>query len=159
MGVDRQRRRLAWGIAATLVVGVGARAFGGRDASDGDAGGADDPAPDICTAEGIRRIDTALAAPDRRLAVDVPLQTPGFGESAALAVRARKNEVIEFVVSSARPGSVAVHGLLENRPVVVGGELHVAIRTVYTGRFPLHFHGDDGSHFEIAAVEVRPAQR
>lgn len=155
--MDRQRRLLVWGIAATLVGGAGARALSARGTPVAEADGGDDGAPDICTAEGIRRIDLALTAPDQRLAIDVPLQTPGFGESPALAVRARKNEVIEFVVSSARPGSVAVHGLLENRPVVVGGELRVAIRTVYTGRFPLHFHGDDGSHFEIAAIEVRPA--
>ena len=29
------------------------------------------------------------------------------------------------------------------------------VRLKHTGRFTLHFHGDDGSHFEVAVFEVR----
>ena len=93
---------------------------------------------------------------DRRYSVDVPVEAPLAGLSSAVVHAVAKGEVIEFAVASPRPGMIAVHGLLDAESVQVGGTVKVAFRAVYTGRFPLHFHGADGSHFEVAALEVLP---
>ena len=66
-----------------------------------------------------------------------------------------KDEVIQVDVGTPRAGGVAVHGILETHRLRVGSTVSVKLRAKYTGRFPLHFHGDDGSHFEIAVFEVR----
>ena len=93
---------------------------------------------------------------DRHYNVGVPLETPQVGMSSAAVHSIAKGEVVQFDVVSPRPGKVAVHGLLDAEAVQVGSVVRVAFRAVYTGRFPLHFHGADGSHFEIAALEVLP---
>ena len=93
---------------------------------------------------------------DRHYSVDVPLETPLTGMPSAAVHSIAKGEVVQFEVVSPRPGQVAVHGLLDAETVQVGSVVRVAFRAVYTGRFPLHFHGADGSHFEIAALEVLP---
>ena len=93
---------------------------------------------------------------DRHYSVDVPLETPPMGMPSAAVHSIAKGEVVQFEVVSPRPGQVAVHGLLDAETVQIGSVVRVAFRAVYTGRFPLHFHGADGSHFEIAALEVLP---
>ena len=93
---------------------------------------------------------------DRHYSVGVPLETPQMGMSSAVVHSIAKGEVVQFEVVSPRPGKVAVHGLLDAEEVQAGSVVRVAFRAVYTGRFPLHFHGADGSHFEIAALEVLP---
>ena len=93
---------------------------------------------------------------DRHYSVDVPLETPLMGMPSAAVHSIAKGEVVQFEVVSPRPGQVAVHGLLDAETVQIGSVVRVAFRAVYTGRFPLHFHGADGSHFEIAALEVLP---
>lgn len=93
---------------------------------------------------------------DQHYSVDVPLETPPMGMPSAAVHSIAKGEVVQFEVISPRPGQVAVHGLLDAETVQVGSVVRVAFRAVYTGRFPLHFHGADGSHFEIAALEVLP---
>lgn len=93
---------------------------------------------------------------DRHYSVDVPIETPPMGFAPAVVHSIAKGEVVQFDVASPRPGKIAVHGLLDAETVQVGSILKVAFRAVYTGRFPLHFHGADGSHFEIAALEVLP---
>lgn len=70
------------------------------------------------------------------------------------AVRVAKDAVVRITVWSPRPGGVAVHGLLAPQPVGADGTVVAAFRTLHSGRFPLHFHGADGSHQEIAACEV-----
>jgi hypothetical protein len=70
------------------------------------------------------------------------------------AVRVAKGAVVRVSVWSPRRGSVAVHGLLALQPVAADGTIVAAFRTLHTGRFPLHFHGADGTHQEIAAFEV-----
>jgi hypothetical protein len=93
---------------------------------------------------------------NRRYEVDVPTETPPIGLPSGAIHQVAKGDVVEFAVASPRPGRVAVHGLFDAEPVQVGTVVKVAFRAVYTGRFPLHFHGSDGSHFEIAALEVLP---
>lgn len=93
---------------------------------------------------------------DRRYVAEVPLQDPVVGMPSPSAHALAKGEVVEFTVRSPRTGAVAVHGLLDVAPVHAGETITVAFRAIYAGRFPLHFHGEDGAHFEIAAVEVMP---
>ena len=93
---------------------------------------------------------------DRQYSVDVPLETPPIGMPSATVHSIAKGDVVQFEVASPRPGQVAVHGLRDAEAVQVGGVMKVAFRAIYTGRFPLHFHGADGSHFEIVALEVLP---
>lgn len=91
------------------------------------------------------------------LDVVVPPQTPGI-DIEPRAVPARQGDVVRVAVASPREGGVAVHGLLDVRPVHAGQKISVEFRAIYSGRFPVHFHGDDGSHVPIAAVEVLPAE-
>ena len=93
---------------------------------------------------------------DQHFDVAVPKDTPAN----PISVReetVHQGDVVEFTVTSPRSGAVVVHGLLEPRTVVADARVTVAFRAIYTGRFPLHFHGADGSHFEIVAVNVLPA--
>jgi hypothetical protein len=69
----------------------------------------------------------------------------------------KQGDVVEFVVTSRRPGTVVVHGLTDERRVVANAQLSMQFRAIYSGRFALHFHGDDGSHFELMALNVMPA--
>ena len=88
--------------------------------------------------------------------ISVPRDTPkvpSLDASAALTVH--PGDVVEFRVTSPRTGALAVHGLSELvriAPETVGV---VRFRAIYAGRFPLHFHGLDQSHFEVAVVEVQ----
>ena len=93
---------------------------------------------------------------DRHYSVGVPLETPQIGMASAAVHAIAKGDVVQFEVLSPRAGKVAVHGLLDAETVQVGSVVRVSFRAIYTGRFPLHFHGADGSHFEIAALEVLP---
>jgi hypothetical protein len=94
-------------------------------------------------------------AADLRLSVVVPEHAP-TGPLDAKAQTAKKGQVIAYDILSRQTGAVAVHGLLEPVPVQAGQTIHVVFRAIYSGRFPLHFHGADGSHFEIAGMDVLP---
>jgi hypothetical protein len=94
--------------------------------------------------------------PDRLFTAQVPVDTPPMGLQSTTVYSIAKGDVVQFRVSSPRSGLVAVHGLLDVEPVAAGGVVTVSFRAIYSGRFALHFHGIDGSHFEIAAVEVQP---
>jgi hypothetical protein len=67
----------------------------------------------------------------------------------------RQGQVVEFRVRSAREGALAVHGLTDVIRVRAGQDVVVRFKALYGGRFPLHFHGPDLSHFEVAVLEVR----
>lgn len=95
---------------------------------------------------------------DVMIRVLVPSETPVnpiLDERVAIPVEVRRNAVLEFDVQSPRRGGLAVHGLSDLVRVERGQRVKVRLRAIYSGRFPLHFHGIDGSHFEITVVEVR----
>lgn len=109
------------------------------------------PAPAAATVSDDARADLVIR-------VSVPRITPAnaiLDERVADPVRVRPNAIIEFDVSSPRQGALAVHGLSDLVRVERGQRVKVRLRAIYSGRFPLHFHGIDGSHFEVAVVEVR----
>ena len=80
-----------------------------------------------------------------------------------------KQEVSPEFISSVTDAVMAEVGAWQSRPlepmypVIFFDALRVKIRedavvrnkAIYSGRFPLHFHGIDLSHFEIAVLEVR----
>jgi len=39
-------------------------------------------------------------------------------------------------------------------PLTVDVPTSVTFRALYSGRFPMHFHGKDGSHFEVVVFEI-----
>lgn len=109
------------------------------------------PAPEAARVDRAARIDhrfrVEVVATDER-----PVTVPDSAMH-----RVRRGGSIEFQIRSAAEGAIAVHGLSElvlvkpDRPAVV------RFRGLYPGRFPLHFHGADGAHYEIAALEVLEA--
>ena len=136
-------------LASGLAVGL-PRAWRDRMADVGPT------ASEFCATAPPRARATSADMPDRRYVVEVPLETPVTGMQPNTVHSIAMSDVVEFRVSSSRPGQIAVHGLMDAVPVRADGVVTVAFRAIYTGRFPLHFHGADGSHFEIAALEVLP---
>jgi hypothetical protein len=102
----------------------------------------------------------ARAGPAERADVSfatlVPRETPADGAMAATSAKVPKGDIVRVTVTSPRDGGIAVHGLMDVHPISAGQRVSVEFRAIYPGRFPLHFHGADGSHFEIAAIEVLP---
>lgn len=95
--------------------------------------------------------------PDVQMAASVPMETPEMSALATYQVAASQGNVVRVAVTSPRDGGIAVHGLLDVQPISAGQRITVGFRAIYSGRFPVHFHGADGSHFEIAAIEVLPS--
>lgn len=112
-------------------------------------------AASICTPD-IPFATEVLGEPRHRFEVKVPLQTPLPGQGDAPSFAVSRGDVVQVRVDAPRSGYVAVHGILEEHRVKVNDAIHVKLLARYSGRFPLHFHGDDGSHFEVAVFEVAP---
>jgi hypothetical protein len=87
------------------------------------------------------------------LSVAVPNEVPA-ANTFARSVVAHKGDVVRMIVESPTGGAVGVHGISDIVPIRPGQAVNIAFRLIYSGRFPLHFHGVDGSHFEIVALEV-----
>lgn len=90
------------------------------------------------------------------LSAAVPPASALVTEADFVAVPAAQGDVVRVTVASPREGAVAVHGLLDVRPMAARQQVTVEFRAIYSGRFPVHFHGADGSHLQIAAIEVAP---
>lgn len=87
----------------------------------------------------------------------VPMSNPDsavLDEQKQRSRKVGKNQVIEFRVSSGRKGALAVHGLSELVRIDPSRAEVVRFKAIYSGRFPLHFHGEDMSHFEISVLEI-----
>ena len=69
----------------------------------------------------------------------------------------QQRQAVRLTVRSALAGAVGIHGLTDIKPVKAGESVDLPFRAIHGGRFPIHFHGLDGTHFEFGAVEVRPA--
>ena len=91
---------------------------------------------------------------DHALRVDVPLETPAGVASPHGAVAISRGDIVAVAVKSPRAGAVGVHGLSDIHPMEANDTIQLSFRAIYQGRFALHFHGTDGSHFELLALEV-----
>lgn len=86
------------------------------------------------------RIDSTPVASDREL----PL------------LRIAKGDVVSIAVSSDVPGRLMVHGYMEEMMAVEAGQTAtIRLVALHAGRYPLHLHGDDQSHREVAVLEIR----
>ncbi len=75
------------------------------------------------------------------------------------SIAAREGDIVKLTVSSRTPGAVGVHGLSTIQPIYPGKPVVVEFRAIYTGRFPVHFHGIDGAHFELLSINVSAEDR
>lgn len=67
-----------------------------------------------------------------------------------------ENDDITIRVLSEQTGTVMLHGLTDSVVVARNGEALVHFKAIHTGRFPLHLHGESGSHVELAVMEILP---
>lgn len=68
----------------------------------------------------------------------------------------QQGESASFTVVAPRSGKLAVHGYTEDMALTENQPLRFTLKTELSGRFPMHIHGADGSHTEVATVEVIP---
>lgn len=143
-------------LAAVILFALGAAYVGLRIAGTGATRTARSESGSHLTASKEGAAATA-AKPDHIYPIAVPQVTPANFLSATEHT-IRQGEVVEFAVTTSRPGFVIVHGLTDMLPLDAAGTTLVSFRAIYSGRFALHFHGEDGSHFELTALNVMPAQ-
>jgi len=91
---------------------------------------------------------------DHSFDVDVPFAPGPLGDSSHSALPVAKGAVVRLVIRSPHPGAIGVHGLSDIVPIRTGERVQISFRAIYSGRFPVHFHGVDGSHYEVSAFEV-----
>jgi hypothetical protein len=153
-----RNRALGRGAAAAVLAStVAAAGFAWWFPADGRAGSAAAVMADpFCATAPADAHATPEDAANVSMNVAVPRTDPAIGEMAVASAIAAQGDVVRVSVASPREGGVAVHGLFDVRPIAAGGHVTIEFRAIYSGRFPIHFHGADGSHIEIAAFEVRP---
>jgi hypothetical protein len=100
---------------------------------------------------------TPQDAANLAMSVGVSSTDPRVGDMAPTRATVHQHDVVRVSVASPRDGAVTVHGLSDLHPISADGHVTFEFRAIYSGRFPVHFHGMDGSHIEIAAFEVMPA--
>ncbi len=108
----------------------------------------------ICSADNPFSTQPLLGEPRHAFKVDVPQVDPLPGQGHVPAFAVGQGDIVQVEIAAPRAGSVTMHGVMDLHRVKVGGTVFVKLQAKYTGRFPLHFHGDDGAHIEIAVFEV-----
>lgn len=94
---------------------------------------------------------------DHRIDVRVPLSAMApdlTGDSHATQIL--PGEVVELRVTAPIEGAASVHGLSDLVRMKVGEPATLRFRAIYSGRFQLHFHGADGSHFGVWSLDIAP---
>ncbi|HEX4510889.1 MAG TPA: hypothetical protein VH328_12435 [Burkholderiaceae bacterium] len=135
-------------VAAGLAVAYVGAARDGATVPDANA---------FCVVAPPAAVVSATTGRDAHFDVQVPDVDPPEGRPFATSRPVREGDVVEFTVTSRRAGQLAVHGLTDMEPIAAGGSRTFAFRAIYSGRFPLHFHGPQGQHVEIAALDILPA--
>jgi hypothetical protein len=92
-------------------------------------------------------------ATTRETMVVVPGMTPAY-DAVFNSMGARKGDVVTITVRSQTAGAVGVHGLSSIAAIHPGESIAIRFRAIYSGRFPLHFHGTDGAHFALISINV-----
>jgi hypothetical protein len=145
-------------VTVILLLLVAAAAFGlHKTGAEVAARNSPDPLDAFCLPPAAEAVVSAADPADVDLVAKVPQIDPSLPvlDNPALApIQVRRGQVIQFRVASDRDGGLAVHGL-SSLIRLHRGQAIVRFRAIYAGRFPLHFHGLDSSHFEIAVLEVR----
>lgn len=143
------RKIIATSLFGVVGIGLAAQMLGPATAFD--------PLTDalICSSTSPFTSEAELGEPAKFFEATVPDSNP-LPNATAPAYEVAQGEVIQVRVGTGRPGSVAMHGILEGHALRTHDYVFVRLKVKYSGRFPLHFHGKDGSHFEIAVFEVSP---
>lgn len=104
-------------------------------------------------------VDAAVAA-DHRIAVSVPLSVmaPDL-DGNSHATRIARGDVVEFRITAPIAGAAQVHGLSDLLVMQAREPAILRFRAIHGGRFPLHFHGADGSHYGVWALNIEAPSR
>lgn len=70
--------------------------------------------------------------------------------------RMLKGEKATFSTVSAVDGKLAIHGITRDMAIRKDQTMQFDLQTDHAGRFPMHIHGQDGSHLEVAVIEISP---
>ena len=147
-------QQAAVALAATIALSVAFAMIGGWPLSRSQPKlTADDVARQFCVMPPL----DARAGPDDMSSEQVSLRVPREAASNLLnapSPAVQSGNVVKLTVSSEQAGAVGVHGLSTIEAIHPGESVVIKFRAIYSGRFPLHFHGTDGSHFELMAVNV-----
>ena len=114
---------------------------------------AEDVARRFCAAPPAEAQVKAGDSPDEEIDVRVPSDDAPYAWSSP-TIAVRLGDVVRLSVFSDQTGAAGVHGLSTIDPVHQGETVAIKFRAVYSGRFPLHFHGTGGSHFELMVLNV-----
>lgn len=85
----------------------------------------------------------------------VRIAAPGARQTQSV-FRVIENDEVTIHVFSDQSGTLMLHGFTDAVAVARNGEVEVHFKAIHTGRFPLHLHGEGGSHVELAAIEILP---
>lgn len=85
----------------------------------------------------------------------VRIAAPGAKQTQSV-FRVTENDDVTIKVFSEQSGTLMLHGFTDSVTVARNGEVEVRFKATHTGRFPLHLHGEGGSHIELAAIEILP---
>lgn len=70
--------------------------------------------------------------------------------------RFHKNDNVKFLISVPYDGMLAIHGYTNDNPIMANQQFELTLTLQHTGRFPIHVHGKDGQHIEVAVLEILP---
>lgn len=150
---ETSRTAGTFAIILLTISGLSAAAYCTRDGNSGQLDTAK-LAKQFCVSLPAGSLVEARTQADHELHVVVDSAQPPVNEAPRMSTSVKKGGVIRFVVRSSIAGAVGVHGLSEIVPINSGEVVEIWFRAIYTGRFPLHFHGLDGTHVEVGALEV-----
>ena len=111
----------------------------------------------FCTPVPAAAVTTEADPSDHRIDVRVPrTSTAPDLDGDAHATQVARGDVVEFRIIAPIEGAASVHGLSDLVLMKAGERATLRFRAIYSGRFPLHFHGADGSHIGVWALNVSP---
>ena len=109
----------------------------------------------FCTPVPPAAVVAAAVPADHRIDVRVP---PVAGapdlERDSHATPIGRGNVVEIRITAPIAGAASVHGLSDLVVMRAGESATLRFRAIYSGRFPLHFHGADGSHYGVWALDI-----
>lgn len=142
-------------VGAVLVAGLGIAAV--RSPEPETAAG---PYAQFCTPFPPEAAVAAATPADHRIRVSVPLsvRAPDL-EGRSHATQLIRGEVVEFEITAPIAGAAQVHGLSDLLVMRAGEPVTLRFRAIHSGRFPLHFHGADGSHYGVWALNISAPPR
>ena len=111
----------------------------------------------FCTPVPAAAVVTEADAPARRIEVRVPRGLVASAiDDEAHSTQIARGDVVELDVVAPIDGAASVHGLSDLVVMKARERATLRFRAIYSGQFPLHFHGVDGSHVGVWALNISP---